>query len=451
MKIKLNSHKFKFVFLLVMLICLFGQNPKKVDASTATIATNNTWVNGSISNDVMYYHFSIPSAGKVTYTLQSYSDDAKCLLYDGDIVKNHGYVSCGGTENAPETRTLVRNLEAGHYALKVCNYWGDDEWTGNFRIRISFEAAKNNEKEPNNLFDSAMYLNENQQVKGFISDDDAIDFYKIKLNTAKTVKFYYNFSNGFVFSIWNADLVEEREDAWYHDLNGSGEMEIYLNAGTHYLKVRRDSDSGNEGNTGVYSLKYRTYQYISGVVLKKSTLVLDKGKTYGLLKTITPSNASNKVLKWTSDNKSIATVSSKGIVNAKSAGTTTIRVETTDGSKTEASCQIIVKPGKMVISKCSRETRCQIKVRVKSQKNLSGIQYQLSKMYNFKKKSTYNAGSTETVATTAKLTPKKKYYFRVRGYIYANGKTYYGPWSSIKSISTLKNQAEKGYCLWKNV
>ena len=41
--------------------------------------------------------------------------------------------------------------------------------------------------------------------------------------------------------------------------------------------------------------------------------------------TITPSNASNKTLKWTYTDSSVATVNSSGLVTAKKAGTTYIR------------------------------------------------------------------------------------------------------------------------------
>lgn len=58
---------------------------------------------------------------------------------------------------------------------------------------------------------------------------------------------------------------------------------------------------------------------------------------------ISPSNAANKTVTWTSSNKEIATVDANGRVTAKSAGTTTITATTKDGNK-KAICEITVIP-----------------------------------------------------------------------------------------------------------
>lgn len=50
----------------------------------------------------------------------------------------------------------------------------------------------------------------------------------------------------------------------------------------------------------------------------------------------------NKTLKWTSSNTDVATVSSKGVVTAKKAGTVTIKATSTDGTKKSASVKITV-------------------------------------------------------------------------------------------------------------
>ena len=52
------------------------------------------------------------------------------------------------------------------------------------------------------------------------------------------------------------------------------------------------------------------------------------------------------MLPWTSSNTSVATVSSSGVVTAKSVGTTTITVTTEDGSK-KATCLVTVTPIKV--------------------------------------------------------------------------------------------------------
>ena len=65
------------------------------------------------------------------------------------------------------------------------------------------------------------------------------------------------------------------------------------------------------------------------------------GDTETLTATVTPSNATNKSVSWTSDDTNVATVSGSGMVTAIGAGTATITVTTTDGSKTDT-CEVTV-------------------------------------------------------------------------------------------------------------
>ena len=80
---------------------------------------------------------------------------------------------------------------------------------------------------------------------------------------------------------------------------------------------------------------------VTGVSLDKTSMSMTVGDTQTLTATITPSNATNKSVSWSSNNTSIATVSSYGVVTAKAAGTATITVTTNDGSKT-AICSVTV-------------------------------------------------------------------------------------------------------------
>ena len=80
---------------------------------------------------------------------------------------------------------------------------------------------------------------------------------------------------------------------------------------------------------------------VSGVSLDKTSLTLPVGDTQTLTATVSPSNASDKSVAWSSGNTSVATVSSTGVVTAKAAGTTTITVTTKDGGKT-ATCNVTV-------------------------------------------------------------------------------------------------------------
>ena len=81
---------------------------------------------------------------------------------------------------------------------------------------------------------------------------------------------------------------------------------------------------------------------VSGITLNKTALNLTIGASESLVATISPSNATNKDVEWTSSNTNVATVDTKGKVTGVSSGSATITVKTKDGSKV-ATCNVTVK------------------------------------------------------------------------------------------------------------
>lgn len=80
---------------------------------------------------------------------------------------------------------------------------------------------------------------------------------------------------------------------------------------------------------------------VTGVTVSETTKIMSTGADFNLTATISPANATNKDVIWSSNKTDIATVDATGKVTAVSAGTATITVTTTDGSKT-ASCTVTV-------------------------------------------------------------------------------------------------------------
>ncbi len=81
---------------------------------------------------------------------------------------------------------------------------------------------------------------------------------------------------------------------------------------------------------------------VKAVYLDYKRISLQKGKTRTLRVTVSPSNASNKKVKWTSSNPKVATVTQKGKVKGIKAGNATITVTARDGSKKKTTCKVIV-------------------------------------------------------------------------------------------------------------
>lgn len=80
----------------------------------------------------------------------------------------------------------------------------------------------------------------------------------------------------------------------------------------------------------------------TSIKLSPSSKTLAIGKKYKLKATVKSNYAAKQKLVWSSSNKSVATVSSTGVVTAKKKGTCKIKVRTTDGSKKYATSTIKV-------------------------------------------------------------------------------------------------------------
>jgi hypothetical protein len=79
---------------------------------------------------------------------------------------------------------------------------------------------------------------------------------------------------------------------------------------------------------------------VTGITLSPTTLQLNLGQSSTLIATITPANATNKNITWTSDRPGAVTVNN-GVVTAVGKGTATITATTEDGGKT-ATCVVTV-------------------------------------------------------------------------------------------------------------
>ena len=79
---------------------------------------------------------------------------------------------------------------------------------------------------------------------------------------------------------------------------------------------------------------------VKSVNLNENSITIEEGKTYTLIATVLPENATNQKVNWASKDESIATVTG-GVITGKKAGKTTVTVTTDDGEKM-ATCEVTV-------------------------------------------------------------------------------------------------------------
>ena len=113
--------------------------------------------------------------------------------------------------------------------------------------------------------------------------------------------------------------------------------------GTATITVRTDDGGYTAACTIRVSKPSPSVVAVTGVKLSAIGIELPVGGSKRLSATITPSNATNKAVTWSSDNTSVAAVNSSGLITAKGEGTATVTVRTDDGGYT-ATCKITVVP-----------------------------------------------------------------------------------------------------------
>ena len=97
------------------------------------------------------------------------------------------------------------------------------------------------------------------------------------------------------------------------------------------------------GKSAKTPLSFKTAtQPVTGVSLDKATLSLETGKTATLKATVAPTDATNKAVKWASDNAGVATVDNAGKVIAVKAGTANVTATSDDQGKV-ATIKVTVK------------------------------------------------------------------------------------------------------------
>ncbi|MBO5371379.1 MAG: Ig-like domain-containing protein [Lachnospiraceae bacterium] len=85
---------------------------------------------------------------------------------------------------------------------------------------------------------------------------------------------------------------------------------------------------------------------ITQIKLPEDTIIMREGKTVWLSPEITPINATNTTMLWTSSDDTVVSVDKDGWITALKVGMATITATTTDGSALIASCEINVLPGR---------------------------------------------------------------------------------------------------------
>lgn len=163
--------------------------------------------------------------------------------------------------------------------------------------------------------------------------------------------------------MWNYVKMEDKKwyavDCTWDDQEKKGIMTDYLLSGGSTTAPNFGNSTFNASHTASGEWSAQTpyvFQYpalsdtayapagsvaVTGVSLNKTALTLDVGGSETLTAIVSPANAADKTVSWSSDTPAVAKVDDNGNVTAVKAGTATITVTTTDGDH-KATCKVTV-------------------------------------------------------------------------------------------------------------
>ena len=190
--------------------------------------------------------------------------------------------------------------------------------------------------------------------------------------------------------------------------------------GSYYLHVLTVDKAGRakESIKGPITVK----QLVTGITVSPTSATIYVGNTQNLTATISPSNASNKNVTWTSNNTGVATVNN-GVVTGISAGTATITATAADGSGKSATCNItVIQPVAPVVKSTkvgSKTTNSIVVEATATDENNDKLTYQLytstlaNSGFSLKATSVAAVSGTQVTLTASSLSDYTTYYYYV--------------------------------------
>ena len=290
-------------------------------------SSNGIWVYSSSTNAgnatlTIEGDGSLNASGSSSGILvQSNSGDATLTIQEADVTaENSSSYGDGVTVRAGETSTASLTVDGGSLTAT-----GID--TNGAGIRYTFGSSSSGSGKPSlTVSDSAIV-----RANGGISDNSSADIRIGANSSGNTGGIVFDGGEGTVYG--DVTLQDDLAIGEGESLNIPDGSRLTIPDGKT-LTVNGGELTGNVPQSGV------AYK-VTDVSLNKTSLTLTDGGSETLTATITPDNATNKNVTWSSSAESVATVDTNGKVTAVGAGTADITVKTQDGEKI-ATCTVTV-------------------------------------------------------------------------------------------------------------
>ena len=220
--------------------------------------TLNAPIHGSLSmnGDVDWYKFTVTQSGYFNVSfehtlLSSSSDYWDIYIYNDSGVNNvDGSSSYYGVDGNANLTTHNFGVSAGTYYIKITQ---DYKSTNDYSLTVNFTPSGEWETENNNNMNNANEITLNTPIKGALSMNGDVDWYKVVISASREIAITFN-HNVLTSSstYWRYYLYDSSGVTELLSMGRRGDTEsatsdfINVSAGTYYIKVVKDSYSGTD-------------------------------------------------------------------------------------------------------------------------------------------------------------------------------------------------------------
>ncbi|MDR0883518.1 MAG: chitobiase/beta-hexosaminidase C-terminal domain-containing protein [Oscillospiraceae bacterium] len=329
----------------------------------ATALPLNEWYYGNTVNskDVDWYTFALESDGYITINFEAprisstgwsfylfNSTTGQFVSYDRQLL-NYYFEGSSSIQSGQRV-----GLPAGKYFIEILPSYNK---IMSYSFKIDFTPNTIWEKEPNSTYDFAVPINLNTSYYASTSYRNVrpavvvntiydIDWYTFTLPSEKTLLIYFDYekfsSSSWIFRLYDATTgqytsVGGRLYTQTFKTNATPEaIKIRLPAGRYYIEV----NPSFLYTYAEYTLKVSDQIPVTDISLTPLSATLCRGQGIDLKASITPGDATNKTVTWSSDKPAIASVDYTGKVTAKSAGTAIITANSSNNKTVKSTITV---------------------------------------------------------------------------------------------------------------